>query len=85
MIRLKAHDYLKFTHNGENSGMNNKKIKSDNEISELCSFSLGGYQQKVLIEGKSKDNPIVITLHGGQGTPIPFSVGCRGLNKIMLL
>lgn len=57
--------------------MNNKK--TDNEISELCSFSLGGYQQKVLIEGKSKDNPIVITLHGGPGTPIPFSVGCRGL------
>ena len=70
---------MKFTHNGEDSEMNNKKIKSNNEISELCSFSLGGYQQKVLIEGKSKDNPIVITLHGGPGTPIPFSVGCRGL------
>lgn len=59
--------------------MKKKTIKSNNEISELCSFSLGGYQQKVLIEGKSKDNPIVITLHGGPGTPIPFSVGCRGL------
>ena len=66
-------------HNGEDRGMNNKKIKSNNEISELCSFSLGGFQQKVLIEGKSKDTPIVITLHGGPGTPIPFSVGCRGL------
>lgn len=59
--------------------MKKKIIKSNNEISELCSFSLGGYQQKVLIEGRSKDNPIVITLHGGPGTPIPFSVGCRGL------
>ena len=59
--------------------MKNKKIKSNNEISELCSFYLGRYQQKVLIEGKSKDNPIVITLHGGPGMPIPFSVGCRGL------
>lgn len=59
--------------------MKKKIIKSNNEISELCSFSLGGYQQKVLIEGKNKDNPIVITLHGGPGTPIPFSVGCRGL------
>lgn len=65
--------------NGDDNKMNSKKIKSDNEISELCSFFLGGYQQKVLIEGKSKDNPIVITLHGGPGTPIPFSVGCRGL------
>lgn len=59
--------------------MKKKVIKSDNEISGICSFSLGGYQQKVLIEGKSKENPIVITLHGGPGTPIPFSVGCRGL------
>ena len=59
--------------------MKKKIIKSNNEISELCSFSLGGYQQKVLIEGKKRDNPIVITLHGGPGTPIPFSVGCRGL------
>lgn len=70
---------LNFLHNGDDNKMNSKKIKSNNEISELCSFSLGGYQQKVLIEGKSKDNPIVITLHGGPGTPIPFSVGCRGL------
>ena len=59
--------------------MKKKIIKSNNQISELCSFSLGGYQQKVLIEGKNRDNPIVITLHGGPGIPIPFSVGCRGL------
>ena len=59
--------------------MNKRRANSNNEVSELCSFSLGGYQQKILIEGKSKDNPIVITLHGGPGTPIPFSVGCRGL------
>ncbi len=55
-----------------------KKINK-NEISELCTYTLGGYKQKVLIEGKSKELPIVITLHGGPGTPIPFSVGCRGL------
>ena len=23
--------------------------------------------------------PVVISLHGGPGTPIPLSVGCRGL------
>ncbi|MDD6794186.1 MAG: alpha/beta fold hydrolase [Clostridiaceae bacterium] len=56
-----------------------KDIIANNEISEICSFSLGGYEQKVLIEGKRKDSPIVIALHGGPGTPIPFSVGCRGL------
>lgn len=59
--------------------MKRKEIIAKNEISELCSFTLGGYEQKVLIEGKKKDAPIVIALHGGPGTPIPFSVGCRGL------
>ncbi len=52
---------------------------SNTEISEMCSVLLGGFEQKILIEGKNADLPIVITLHGGPGTPIPFSVGCRGL------
>lgn len=59
--------------------MKRKDVISNNEISELCTFPLGGYEQKVLIEGKRKNYPIIITLHGGPGTPIPFSVGCRGL------
>lgn len=49
------------------------------EISEVVALRLGGFEQKVLIEGKSKDLPVVITLHGGPGSPVPFSVGCRGL------
>ena len=53
--------------------------KSTNEVSEPCTFSLGGFPQKVLIEEKKKSSPVVLTLHGGSGTPIPFSVGCRGL------
>ena len=56
-----------------------KNIIDNNEISQIYTFDLGGYKQKVLIEGKKKDLPVVITLHGGPGTPIPFSVGCRGL------
>jgi pimeloyl-ACP methyl ester carboxylesterase len=55
------------------------KMNNANEVSELKVMNLGGYNQKVLIEGKRKDLPVVITLHGGPGTPIPFSVGCRGL------
>lgn len=55
------------------------RLIAGNEISDISVFSLGGYRQKVLIEGKSRDLPIVVTLHGGPGTPIPFSVGCRGL------
>lgn len=59
--------------------MKRKDVILNNEISELCVFTLNGYEQKVLIEGKRKDSPIIITLHGEPGTPIPFSVGCRGL------
>lgn len=49
------------------------------EVSELVELELGGYKQKVLIEGRKKDLPVVICLHGGPGSPVPFSVGCRGL------
>ncbi|MCM1257725.1 MAG: alpha/beta hydrolase [Roseburia sp.] len=59
--------------------MKRRQIAGTNEISEIHIFTLGGISQKVLIEGKSADLPIVINLHGGPGTPIPFSVGCRGL------
>lgn len=48
-------------------------------ISEVTEFDLGGYKQKVAIEGKSNNLPVVIALHGGPGSPVPFSVGCRGL------
>lgn len=49
------------------------------EISEVVSVSLGGFSQKIAIEGKQKNLPIVIVLHGGPGSPVPFSVGGRGL------
>lgn len=49
------------------------------EISRIQTFTLGGYLQKTAIEGRKRDLPVVICLHGGPGTPIPFSVGCRGL------
>lgn len=53
-------------------------IIDNNEISNIYTFELGGYQQKVLIEGKSKNLPILLILHGGPGMPMPFNVGCRG-------
>lgn len=56
-----------------------KQIIEQNAISDVHTFSLGKIPQKVLIEGKHRELPIVITLHGGPGSPIPFSVGCRGL------
>lgn len=59
--------------------MKRKDIIASNEISELCEVLLGGFEQKILIEGKKKDLPVIINLHGGPGMPVPFSVGCRGL------
>jgi pimeloyl-ACP methyl ester carboxylesterase len=61
--------------------MNKKRneVIKENEVSDIYTFNLSGYPQKVLIEGKNKSLPVLITLHGGPGTPIPFSVGCRGL------
>lgn len=56
-----------------------KEIIAGNKVSEIYEWKLGGYIQKVLIEGKEENLPIVVTLHGGPGVPIPFSVGCRGL------
>ena len=51
-----------------------KQIIESNEVSQIFTFTLGGIPQKVLIEGKKKDLPVVIALHGGPGSPIPFSV-----------
>lgn len=56
-----------------------KQIIEQNEISQIYTFALGKIPQKVLIEGRSRHLPVVITLHGGPGSPIPFSVGCRGM------
>lgn len=59
--------------------MKRKQIIAQNEISEIREFELGGFPQKAAIDGKKRSNPVVIFLHGGPGSPIPFSVGCRGM------
>lgn len=56
-----------------------KKYIKSCEVSKLATLNLGGFPQKVLIEGFKADLPVVIFLHGGPGSPVPFSVGCRGL------
>ena len=61
--------------------MNRKEIIAANEISEVRTFTLNGFEQKVMIEGKTKDLPVLITLHGGPGSPGPFGVSARGLFK----
>lgn len=49
------------------------------EVSEVITVTLGGYPQKIAIEGKKRELSVVICLHGGPGSPVPFSVGARGL------
>ena len=56
-----------------------KQLIEGNQVSGMVQWNLGGYPQKVMFDGKQKDLPIVITLHGGPGPPVPFSEGCRGL------
>lgn len=45
----------------------------------MKTYHLNGYPQKVLLEGKNSAAPIIIFLHGGPGSPIPFCAGSRGL------
>lgn len=56
-----------------------KEIIANNQVSKIVTYSLGGYEQKVLLEGKYETNPVLIFLHGGPGCPIPFSEGSRGM------
>ncbi|MBD5104548.1 MAG: alpha/beta fold hydrolase [Ruminococcaceae bacterium] len=56
-----------------------KQIIESSEISEVREVNLGGFTQKIMLDGKKKSNPVVICLHGGPGSPIPFSVGSRGM------
>lgn len=56
-----------------------KQIIENNQVSRIVTYELGGYVQKVLLDGKYETSPILIFLHGGPGSPIPFSEGCRGM------
>lgn len=56
-----------------------KKYIESCQVSEIKTYTLNGYPQKVLFEGKNRTSPIIIYLHGGPGSPIPFCAGSRGL------
>ena len=43
-----------------------KEIVAGNEVSLMKTYCLNGYNQKVLIEGKKKDLPVIVFLHGGR-------------------
>lgn len=48
------------------------------EISEVTTVTLGGFPQRIAIEGEKKGTPVVLFLHGGPGFNVPFCVGARG-------
>ncbi len=56
-----------------------KEYSAGCAISEIAHIKLGGYEQRILLEGKNADAPVVLFLHGGPGFPPPFCVGARGL------
>ncbi len=61
--------------------MNKKRraVIATSEVSRVKTYMLGGYQQKVVLDGMSKNAPVVLFLHGGPGSPFPFSAGSRGM------
>lgn len=56
-----------------------KQYSKSCQVSEIRTYTLNGYPQKVLFEGRSRTAPILLLLHGGPGSPLPFCAGCRGL------
>lgn len=56
-----------------------KKYIESCQVSVIKTYHLNGYSQKVLFEGKNSTSPIIIYLHGGPGSPVPFCAGSRGM------
>lgn len=56
-----------------------KKYIESCQVSEIKTYNLNGYPQKILFEGKNSTSPLIIFLHGGPGSPVPFCAGSRGL------
>lgn len=48
------------------------KITIENGIQENIMVEIGGIKQYLQLRGQSKDNPVVIFLHGGPGSPMTY-------------
>jgi pimeloyl-ACP methyl ester carboxylesterase len=49
-------------------------------VSDVISLAIGGVDQKMIIRGRNRQNPVILFLHGGPGsTEFPFSEGLRAV------
>ncbi|MCM1165846.1 MAG: alpha/beta hydrolase [Lachnospiraceae bacterium] len=49
------------------------------QVLDAKEYTLQGYPQKVFYEGRHRESPVILYLHGGPGSPVPFCAGSRGL------
>lgn len=63
---------------------NSTKIETPNGISSLEEITLGGMKQWIFIRGEDKDNPVLIFLHGGPGSPISGISSSRKLDAELI-
>ncbi|MGN7410826.1 alpha/beta fold hydrolase [Sporosarcina sp. SAFN-010] len=55
-------------------------IKGDTSISTLEQVEINGSNHEIMIRGANKNNPIIIVVHGGPGSPeIPYAVKYQDL------
>lgn len=55
------------------------EIIKNGGISELKEINVNGDKQYILVEGKDKEKPFCLFLHGGPGSPFPYGVSARTL------
>ncbi len=55
------------------------ELMDNGGISELKEVNVNGDRQFLLVEGKDKNNPFCLFLHGGPGSPFPYGVSARTL------
>jgi pimeloyl-ACP methyl ester carboxylesterase len=52
----------------------------EDSVSEIISLEIGGIDQKMIIRGRNRHNPVILFLHGGPGsTEFPFSGDLRAV------
>lgn len=62
--------WLKSASQGETEAIKDQRGNTiENSIAEVIKVPIGGIEQYIIIRGKSLDNPVLLMLHGGPGSP----------------